>query len=314
LSDELKSKDINLTGFDVEDNSLNKNITASLSLTSGYDTNYNIHHESDKLDDFYDTTDQPTKEASMFYQSVAKVGYTKEFDNNIYFNSQFSSYDKYVSKDTNYNVKLKTFEIGIGYYTQKYNIYIPIAYSSLFYLNQDYLSVLSIRPQLDYKINNEFIVSLNTKYEKRKLIVDNDRDDKNVGFGTMMYYNVEKFYLFGDFEYQHYTSNGVLTQAFTDKTIFTISGGGGYNFAHNITLNGVYRVSYGKYVDNIGTANEPNDEIRSDEYHQLTFKLSKKFTKNLVFYIENDYSKNNSNFLPADYYKNVFSVGVNLIY
>jgi len=315
LSDELKSKNIDLSGFKIKSYDTSKsNIDASASLSYGYDTNYNIHHESSTLDDFYGTTNVPTKKASKFSQTILDIGYTKEFENDIYIRSKFNGYYKLVTDDTNYNVYLNNIEFGVGYYTNDYNIYVPISYYRLFYLKQDYLSVLSLSPRIDYKWNNNFILSLSTSFEKRTLFVDNDRNDRTVGIGTALYYSIEKNYLFVDLNYKVYKSTGALYQDFTDKKNFTMTIGAKHNFTPKVNLSASYKISLTEYIDSIGTTITPDNTIRSDTYSQINIRLSKQFTKNITLYIENEYSVNKSNFIPSDYDKNVLSVGINLNY
>jgi len=290
------------------------NINTYLSLSSGYDTNYNIHHESDNLDDFYNSTDVVTKRASKFYQTMINIGYTKEFESNLYIYTGFNGYYKSIFDDKNYNVYLNSIELGIGYFTQQYNFYIPITYSRLNYLRKDYLSILSIKPQFDYKLTDNLIWSINTSFQKRKIIVDNDRDDNAIGFGTVLYYTNKNNHLFLDLNYNGFKSIGALYQDFTNKKTFTMIVGARHSFTPKLNLSVSYRVSLSTYDDNIGTITKPDNEIREDKYSQINIKFSKIFTKNITLYIENEYSINNSNFIPSDYDKNILSMGINISY
>ena len=316
LSDELKEKNIDLSGFEIKsyDSSTSSNIDASASFSYGYDTNYNIHHESDNLDDFYGSTNVATKEASKFSQTILDIGYTKEFDNNIYIRTKFNGYYKLIPDDTNYNVYLNNIEFGVGYYTNDYNFYVPISYYSLFYLREDYLSVLSISPRIDYKLSDNLLFSLSTSLQKRTFLVDNDRDDRTVGVGGLLYYSIKDNYLFMDLNYKTFKSTGALYQDFTDKNSFSMTIGAKHSFTPTLNLSASYKVSLSEYVDNIGTTTNPDDTIRSDTYSQINIRVSKEFTKNITLYIENEYSVNNSNFIPSDYDKNVLSVGLNISY
>ena len=310
-----KDEKINLSEYKLDNyQDITSTLSSSIYLYYGYDTNYNIQHKRDTVNEFYDNVDGPTKLASNFSQAIIDVVYTNEFDNNTYIHTKFNGYYKSVINDKNYNLYLNTVEIGVGYYSSKYNFYIPISYSILNYLRKDYLWTLSIVPQFDYKISDNLILNINTTLQKRKIKINSNRDDRSLGLGGVLYYIYKDNYLFLNVNYKEFKSLGALYQDFTDKKSFSMVVGTKHTFNTKTNLIASYRVSLSNYNDNIGTINAPNSEIRSDTYSQINIKLSREITKNIVLYIENEYSTNKSNFVPSDYDKNVISVGISINY
>ncbi|MEA2028456.1 MAG: surface lipoprotein assembly modifier [Campylobacterota bacterium] len=290
---------------------------SKFSLALGYDNNVNVNNDDTQdLDSFWGTTAHSNKVSSLFYRATANIEYLQEFANHFYLKTSFGGYYKVVSQDSDYSVYLNTIKAGIGYYSRgKYNFYMPLSYSALNYLGEDLLRMQSINPQIDYVISEKLIASINTKYEKREFKTNRDRDDKSYALGATLYYKLNKNdYLYFDSEYQDYSSDSDNYQDYSDKTTVTLVAGLGYKFSDDLKADASYKVRFSDYEDDIGTILDPSSETRSDTYHQINVKLTKKIRDNMSLYIENEYALNDSNYIPADYSKNSLLVGINLTY
>lgn len=203
----------------------------------------------------------------------------------------------------------------MGYYKGgQYNFYMPLSYLALHYLGEDLLRIQSIDPQIDYMINDNFIASINGKFEKREFKTDGDRDDKSFAVGATLYYKMDKNYLFFDSECQNYTNDSNNYQDFTDKTTYTFVVGGGYVFANDIQAVAIYKLRVSDFEDDIGTILIPNTQVREDTYHQVNLKLTKQINDKMSVFVENEYALNDSNYIPADYSKNALMIGINYNY
>ena len=316
ITQELKEESVDFEEIKVLNSTAQEsNIKSNFSLAWGFDSNVNVHNTTQDLDVFYGTTLHTQKLASHFYLGRADIEYMQGFDSGIYLRWALDGYYKIITKESDYNLYLNTLNAGIGYYSSGvYNFYIPFSYTRLHYLSEDLLTIQSINPQIDYILNENFIVSLNSKFEKRTFQTDRDRDDKSVALGVTLYYKLGDNYLFFDSEHQRFNSNSNSYQDFTNKENFSVVAGLGYAINEKFKTVLSYKVRWSEYEDDVGTILMPNPEIRSDTYHQLNFKLTQSIGQNKVLFLENEYSKNNSNFIPAKYSKNTLLVGMSLSY
>jgi len=320
IGEELTAKNIKFEEIQVIQEVSSKwkigRLKSNFSLGVGYDSNVNVHNDSQSdLDGYWGTTEHSNKLSSMFYQATAKIDYFNEFSNKFYLKASLNGYYKMVSEDSDYSVYLNTFKAGVGYYQSgKYNFYMPLSYSALHYLGEDLLRISSINPQVDYMINEKLIASVNGKLEKRAFQVNPERDDKSFAIGGTLYYKFDKNYLYLDSEYQNYSSDSDNYQDFSDKSAITLVAGVGYTFSKGIKATASYKVRFTDYDDDIGTILDPSTETRSDTYHQINLKVSKKIRENMKLFVENEYALNDSNYIPADYSKNSLMVGINITY
>ncbi|MBN2823926.1 MAG: hypothetical protein JXQ76_01275 [Campylobacterales bacterium] len=316
ITQQLKEENVEFEEIKiVNEKEVNHNFKSKFTLGVGYDNNVNVHNESGDLDTFFGTTAHTNKISSTFLLGIANIDYLKEFENRIYLRASYNGYYKIVTKESDYSIYFNTIKAGVGYYKSgEYNFYMPLTYSALHYLGEDLLRIKSIDPQIDYMINDNFIASINGKFEKREFRTDRNRDDQSFAVGGTLYYKFDKNYLFLDTEYQNYTSDGNIYQDFTDKTTYTFVLGGGYTFSDDIQAIATYKLRVSDFEDDIGTILAPSTQVREDTYHQINLKLTKRISDTMSVFVENEYALNDSNYIPADYSKNSLMVGINLNY
>ncbi len=316
ITEELKEENVEFEEIKVtNEKEVGNNFKSKFTLGLGYDNNVNVHNDTGELDTFFGTTTHTNKLSSFFYLGIANIDYLKEFENNIYLRASLNGYYKVVTKERDYSIYLNALKAGVGYYKGgQYNFYMPLSYLALHYLGEDLLRIQSIDPQIDYMINDNFIASINGKFEKREFKTDGDRDDKSFAVGATLYYKMDKNYLFFDSEYQNYTNDSNNYQDFTDKTTYTFVVGGGYVFANDIQAVATYKLRVSDFEDDIGTILIPNTQVREDTYHQVNLKLTKQINDKMSVFVENEYALNDSNYIPADYSKNALMIGINYNY
>jgi len=315
LDSTLQNKDASLKEVGIVDqrNSASK-FNSSFRLSGGIDSNVNVHHKSEALDVFYGTTEHTNKIASPFLQASADLSYLREFSNHIYMNAALSGYYKIITHESDYSLYLNTFRTGVGYYQENFNLYFPISYSTLNYLGEDYLRIATFEPQLNYKLNKNFMIELTTKLEEREFKTDSDRNDQSVAVGLNLNHQSQNNYLFIDTLFQNYTSDSQIYQDFTNKKSYSLTIGMGHDFGNRIKTVGSYKVMWSDYEDNLGTELNPSNKIRADVYHQWNFKLSKEIDNHRSIFIEDEFSANKSNFIPAIYVKNTLNIGFEFKY
>ncbi|MBN2823804.1 MAG: hypothetical protein JXQ76_00650 [Campylobacterales bacterium] len=316
ITQELKEENVEFEEIKiVNEKEVGDNFKSKFSLAFGYDSNVNVHNESNDLDTFFGSTAHTNKISSTFLLGTANVDYLKEFENSIYLRASLDGYYKIANKESDYSIYLNTFKAGVGYYKSgQYNFYMPLSYSALHYLGEDLLRIQSLDPQIDYMIDENLIASINGKFEKREFRTDRNRDDKSFALGGTLYYKVDKNYLFLDTEYQNYTSDSNNYQDFTDKTTYTFVLGGRYSFGDELEASATYKLRLSDFEDDIGTIFVPSTQVREDTYHQINLKLTKTINKSMSVFVENEYALNDSNYIPADYSKNSLMIGINFSY
>jgi len=288
---------------------------AKLTLATGYDTNVNVQNQVENLDLFYGTSDHSNKIGSSFVLAQMHLHYTKKFATHFYLTSSLDGYYKMLAKESDYSIYLNTFKAEAGYYKGDLNVHIPLYYTALHYLGEDYMRVTSINPQIDYRLGKQWTMSLHTKFEKREFQSNPDRDDVSATVGSTLFYQWGKNYFLIDAEYQNYTSNSDSYQKFTNKTLFTLVGAMEYRLSSDLKLNGSYRVSWSEFDDDLGTSTTGVEEgQRSDVYNQLNLRLTKAMSKHCSLFIDNEYAINNTKYVPSDYTKNTLMVGINYSY
>lgn len=317
IINELKEEDLDFKEIKIinekEDTSTDS-FKGSTSFAIGYDNNINISADKNLLDRYYSTTIHPNEISSTFYRATVDIKYLNEVTSNWYLKASLNGYYNINAKTNKYNIFLSTTKFGVGYYKEgSYNIYMPISYSTLHYLNSDLLKFYSISPQIDIFLSKDLIFSLNSKFERKSFLntLDKNRDEKSFALGATLYYKFNKNYLFLDTEYQKFISMRNLSAKFIDKKSLSLVAGVNYRFRDDIIGKFSYKVIFGDYEDRVfNSLNTPISEIRDDTFYQINLKISKRIGNKLEFFVEDEYTKNISNYTPAKYDKNIFMVGI----
>jgi predicted porin len=201
-------------------------------------------------------------------------------------------------------------DLGLGYAGAGYNVYVPVGYGLVNYLDKDLLEQLTVEPKIDILLD-DLILNVNAKYLKReyKPRIYKIMDDSSYGAGVGAYYLSGKDFVYLKLKYENFSADSIQS-LFVDKDLFTAVTGVNYNFADLLVSRLDYRYRKGLYDDNALLKSEK----REDDYHQFELKLSHYLNEKLELFASNRYVKNKSNNISTDYTKNITMFGLSANY
>ena len=277
-------------------------LKANANVAIGYDTNINV-----ASNDLTGTSGEAL--STMFSQLAGSVSYIHEIEDK---GGWYGRGDLQVYNQTNfdndagvYDLLLVGGSLGAGFVGNGYDVYIPLGYDSINYLDQSLLSQIKLQPRVNYTLSNEMILSGEFSYIKRSYASDfKDRDDTSFGLGGAIYYLLDKDFVYAKVKYDTFSADNSTAGIYVDKSVFTSSLGVNYNLAQWLVMKADYRFRLGSYTDN----------DRSDFFNQLEVKFSHYFAKMYEAYVSNAYAKNSSDISTFEYDKNVFMFGIAMNY
>ena len=280
-----------------------------VSLSTGYDDNVNVTPGNSILNEYYNSTTSQKKLSSYFSRMNAEISYKHHFKNNkdwylktiihAYVQSNFSTHF--------YDLTSGSLELGIGYMWGDKDIYLPLSYNGINYLNQDLLEQYRFAPTIFMPIHKDIFLDITLLYSKNDYIpkTDDIKDDETFGLAVGTYYLFGKHYVYHNLKYEHRRASHDTPQHYISADFLTASIGAKYYFNSSFLANFDYRFRYGSYDSPVGLSNTSRD----DNFYQIDLKLSYLFSKELAFYLNNSYSQNISNFVPSEYEKNSILFG-----
>ncbi len=275
-----------------------QSIKAKAKVSLGYDSNINSSGNNKKSSSF-----------NRFHGSVSYINDladTKEWylrgDLNLYYQDNVG-YDYY-------NMFLADVGVGIGYAKNFYNIYIPMSYRVVNYLDEDLLRQIKFEPKIDISFGKS-IVNMNLKYAQRsyKPSIYKIMDDSSYGIGGGFYYFSGMDFLYVKFSHENFSAENSRS-IYIDRDMFTLSGGVNYGFYDRLVSRLGYKHRIGLYDDNSLSENEK----REDNYRQIELKLSYYLKREMELYVSNKVIDNSSNNDSTDYTKNVVMFGLSANY
>ena len=278
---------------------------AYASLAVGHDTNINI--ASEEL-----TGASGEALSTMFAQFSGSLSYINEIEDKggWYARGDLQLYNQtnFDSNASLYDLFLGGLSVGAGYAGDGYNIYIPIGYDSINYLEKNLFTQIKLQPRINYILSNELIFSGDLNYVARSYTTDdnlNNRDDNTYGLGMGAYYLLGKDFIYLKAKYENSSADiDVVGVEYVDKTALSMSLGANYNLVSWLVVKADYRFRLGSYDDN----------DRSDKFNQVGIKFSHYFAKMFEAYVSDTYAKNSSNISDKEYTKNIFMFGIALNY
>ena len=295
-------------------NTLKKADAAALkvaaTLAIGYDSNINVSPEDLEI---------PTNDdalSTMFAQFTAHLSYTyaltdkKDWyfrtDADIFSQTNFESAAEY------YNVFAASAKLGLGYRGDKFDMYVPLKYGRMHYLERDFLETVGLEPRVNITFSESLIGNLNARYTERSYLdaADKNRDDTVAGYGGGFYWLFDKNFAYLTSSYDNYEAQHANSLLFTDKETFNLTAGVNYDVNDLFITRLDYRYRYTLYDDFLP---EGNDQ-RSDYYNQGEVKVSKMFLDTMEGSVLYRYSTNRSNYDLAEYDKDVVMFGLQYNY
>ncbi len=287
---------------------------ARASLSFGYDSNLDATPDSDTLQDYFGNSVNAKKTSSSFFRFTTLFTL---FDD---FNTKDGWYAKYILRtylqdniDAHfYNLKTASVEYGLGYATQNYNIYMPLSYHRVHYLEKDLLSQYRFNPQIFISIGKNIILDINLLYSENNYFDKEDkiRDDRTYAIESGAYYLFDKNHISGHLKYENRSSNSTFPSKYIGADFWTFKLGSKYYFHPEFLGILHYRFRYGQYDDTVGAT----VTTRDDNFHQLDTKLLYLWSKQSSVYLSNAYTENRSNYPAAVYRKNTIQFGIDYTY
>jgi len=283
-------------------------LSASASVSAGYDSNINVSPGDLEL---------PNSEEEISTRFIRlQVGlnyiYKAKDIENIYIQSGLA-----VSSQHNeagyFDLLIGVANAGVGYRSDTFNIYIPLKYSRIHYLNRDLMESVGVNPDFNYVFNASFIGNLNIKYAQRSFIEESDAimDDTVFGAGTGLYWIFDDNLAYVKVSYNDYNAKHEEEAHFIGKEAIEISAGITYAINDDMFLDASYRYRDTSYDDTLTSITQQN---RNDEYQKVDLKLSKLITEDIEGTLSYSYASNTSNHLPSEYSKNIVMCHLKYVY
>jgi len=276
----------------------------------GYDSNINVSPND------IDIINSGEALSTMFAQLSANMSYTHALndeqdwylrtDANMFYQTNFDSDAAY------YDIFAFSAGMGVGYRAEDYDIYVPVNYGRMHYLERDFMESVGINPRVNFNLNESVVGTVNARYTKRNYlsVTDKNRDDTVQGYGGGAYWLFDKNFVYLTSNYDDYVAKYSDSLLFTDKETFNLSTGINYNVNDWFMARLDYRYRYSLYGDFLPDGNKQ----RSDYYNQGQVKVSRMFLDEMEGSLLYRYAKNKSNYDLAEYDKDVVIFGLQYNY
>ena len=287
---------------------------ANLAVSFGYDNNLNAMPDSDTLKDYFGDYVDTNKTSSPFTLFTASIEYTDDFKEKDAWYAKYllQGYMQTNSDADFYDLQTISFESGLGYKVQTYNLYFPISYHMVNYLGKSLLRQSRIHPKLLIPLEDNRILDFNLIYSQNKYIHTEDKvkDDTTYAIEIGNYFLNTQGYISAHLKYEQHSAIHGATSKYIGADFWTLKLGTKRALTSKLLATINYRFRYGQYDDVVGTSMTTRD----DNFHQLDTKISYQWTKKSHIFITNSYSENSSNYPGAVYTKNTLHIGLDFTY
>ncbi len=279
-------------------------IKASASIAMGYDSNINVSPDDLDLLPFGEEIN------TWFTQFKGSLSYTHELNEE---GGWYLRSDAYVFYQNNadasyYNLFAGSAGIGLGYSGSFYDVFLPVSYGRIHYLDHDLMESVSVDPRINFALSASLVGNINARYTQRSYLheADKKQDDSVTSIGLGMYWLFEKNFAYINTNYNNYSAKYSDSLLFTDKETMRVSMGINYHVKDWFITRFDYRYRHAKYDELI----EGSGDERSDNYHQAELKVSKMLSDTMEGSLLYRYSKNNSNYDLAEYDKDIIMLTI----
>jgi opacity protein-like surface antigen len=273
-------------------------IKAQAKISIGYDDNINVSNDDE--------------ESTAFTRLNASLSYIDDLEDKKewYLRSDLKVYYQNNVDAHNYDMLFSSIDLGVGYAGDGYNIYMPVGYGFVNYLDENLLDQISFEPRVDISLD-DLILNINTKYVQRnyKPSMYKIMDERSYAVGAGAYYLSGIDFTYFNFKYEKFSADDAQS-LFIDKDLLTFVLGVNYNISDILVTRLDYRYRLGLYDDEVVAKSEK----REDSYNQIELKLSHFIDENMELYLSNRYAKNSSNNISTDYTKNISMFGLSVNY
>jgi len=278
-------------------------IKASASLSIGYDSNVNVSPNDLNI------PNNEEAQSSLFTQFKGHISYTHELDEKSgwYLRSDADMFYQNNADASYYNLFAGSMDLGFGYRDKNYDLFLPVKYGRVNYLDRDFMETIGIEPRANIVFSKSLIGNINARYTERSYLHDSDknRDDTVFGYGAGLYWLFDKNFAYFKANYADYDAKHTDKLRFTDKETLSINVGVNYDINDWFVARLDYRYRYTLYRDFA----DDGSKQRSDDYEQYEFKFSKMVSDTTEGSLLYRYSNNRSNYGLAEYDKDVVMFG-----
>lgn len=273
-------------------------LSASASISAGYDSNINVSPADLEIPN----TEEVISTKFMRLQAGLTYTYKLEDIENTYLQSGLALSSQH-NEERYFDLLLGVANAGVGYRSDNFDLYVPLKYSRLYFLNRDMMESIGINPEFNYILSSSLIGNLNAKYTNRRYIQEADQvmDDSILGIGTGLYWLQGDNLAYLKASYNDYRAKFEEESLFIGKESIEVSTGLTYYLKDDIFLDLSYRYRDTSYDDNVASTQQK----RSDEYQQADVKLGHLFADDFEGSLSYSYASNSSNSLPSEYSKNI---------
>lgn len=294
----------NITALIVEDDQL---LNVSANIGAGYDSNINVSPGD------LDLPSSGEEIGSKFIKLQAAFSRTYQFENieNLYLRGSAAlSYQS--NEESYYNLFTAQAIAGVGYMDDAYDLFMPIHYGRLHYLESDLLESVGVKPRVNIALSSSLVGNINVRYEKRNYLqeVDKYRDDSVLGAGLGSYWLLSDSVSYLKVNYNNYSAEYKNMIPFVEKSAIELSTGIDYDINSKYTGGAKLLYRSTSYDDPIAQ----NEDKRSDDYYKLDLKLSRDILKDFIGSVSYTYAFNDSNYAPSEYRKHIIMCNVNYKY
>jgi hypothetical protein len=206
------------------------------------------------------------------------------------------------------------FDVGLGYDTSTFSVYVPVVYNRMGYLDRDLYGQYGVAPRVTMSIGEELLLNLGVKYLKREYIRESDKNSNDTlssaSVGLYKFFGDD--FLYGQFDYGKNETDATTPAPFSGYDFVNIFVGGSHELKqYKITLGANYLYSKRKYDDAIATGVTTQ---REDEYHQVQLSFKRKIDTHWTLMVDATYLDNTSNYALIDYDKTIMSFGFQYTY
>ena len=241
---------------------------------------------------------------SYIHELEGKGGWYLRGDADLFYQNNTDASD--------YNLFAGSIGAGPGYGGSFYDVYVPVSYGRIHYLDRDLLQSVSLDPRVNFTLSEAFILNVNVRYTQRSYIesYDEKRDDTISGGGLGLFWLFDKNFAYAKINVDNYSAEHSDSIRFTDKDTLTASLGINYDVMEWFIARADYRYRSASYDDEY----EAGSSDRSDDFHQAELKVSRMFFDTLEGSLLYRYIRNDSNYDAAEYNKNIVMLGLQYNY
>ena len=288
----------------VEDSEL---FTVSANIGIGYDSNINVSPGD------LDLPISSEEIGSGFVRFQAALSHTYYFESmeDVYMRSSAAMLYQ-SNEESYYNLFAGLVNTGIGYKGKTYDIFVPLEYSRIYYLEYDLMESIGVKPSMNYLFSSSLMGNINAKYTKRSYMQETDkkRDDSVLGVGMGLYWLLDDNVVYVKADYNEYHAKYSDPLPFVEKSAAGVAAGFIYQIDHKLKASGEYSYRHTSYDDTI----PQSEDGRSDDYHKLGINLSRTILEDMEGSIAYNYTVNESNYYLAEYHKHVIMCNLNYKY